>query len=137
VWAKFNNLHPWWPGIIADESARAQNPQEKQPRTVLVNFFGDNSWGWVKDKDLLPFFDERYEKLRDNMSNLGQSSRTKIFAKALQQAKELHEVDTKTIRNGDVCWKCMRGGLLLCCDLCPTEFCFSCLGLAEDAAIEV
>jgi len=56
VWAKFNNLHPWWPGIIADESARAQNPQEKQPRTVLVNFFGDNSWGWVKDKDLLPFF---------------------------------------------------------------------------------
>jgi len=39
VWAKFNNLHPWWPGIIADESARAQNPQEKQPRTVLVNFF--------------------------------------------------------------------------------------------------
>jgi hypothetical protein len=37
----------------------------------------------------------------------------------------------------DVCWRCDNGGDLICCDLCPGEYCFACLGLTHGSVEKI
>ncbi|EYU45556.1 hypothetical protein ABFS82_14G009000 [Erythranthe guttata] len=61
VWGRIGT-HPWWPGKILDESlANLLVILNKKEGCVLVAFFGDDSFGWLDPKDIVPF-EPHFEK---------------------------------------------------------------------------
>lgn len=55
VWAKVKS-HPWWPGQIFDPSlASSLARKSKRQSHLLVAFFGDSTFGWFLESDLIPF----------------------------------------------------------------------------------
>ncbi|XP_059632720.1 PWWP domain-containing protein 1-like [Cornus florida] len=55
VWGKVKS-HPWWPGQIFEEAFASPSVfSTKREGHVLVSFYGDNSYGWLKPAALIPF----------------------------------------------------------------------------------
>ena len=82
VWAKLPG-HPFWPGLrvelerddVASETLRMRKENE-----ALVVFFGENSFGWVREEQVLDFKDSYADKAREPMRNKAR------FNAALQEA---------------------------------------------------
>ncbi|KAL0367703.1 UNVERIFIED_CONTAM: hypothetical protein Sradi_3660400 [Sesamum radiatum] len=70
VWGKIDP-HPWWPGQIYDEAlATLSACLTKEKGRVLVAFFGDNTYGWLEPKNVVPFerhFDEKSKQSEDHL----------------------------------------------------------------------
>ena len=71
VWAKLPG-HPFWPGLRVDldvdfvpENARAMGRENE----VLVVFFGENSFGWVREDQCLDYKEHYATKSRDPARN--------------------------------------------------------------------
>ncbi|CAN4080152.1 unnamed protein product [Withania somnifera] len=65
VWGKVRS-HPWWPGQIYDESL-IPSPlcDAMRDGSVLVAFYGDNSYAWLEPDEIIPFephFEEKSKK---------------------------------------------------------------------------
>ena len=74
VWAKLPG-HPFWPGLRVDlePGARDVVPPEtlamRKEHEALVIFFGENSFGWVREDQVLDFKDAYAEKAREPIRN--------------------------------------------------------------------
>ena len=74
VWAKLPG-HPFWPGIKVnlDPGTRDVVPPEtlamRKEHESLVIFFGENSFGWVREDQVLDFKDAYAEKAREPIRN--------------------------------------------------------------------
>lgn len=89
VWAKLPG-HPFWPGLRVNLD-RDYIPEDARKMArdgeVLVVFFGENSFGWVREENCLDFSEHYESKSRD-------PARNKLrFQAAVKQAN-----DEKTIR---------------------------------------
>ncbi|KAH7440281.1 hypothetical protein KP509_04G099500 [Ceratopteris richardii] len=64
VWAKVKS-HPWWPGQVFDV-ADASEPAKRihRPHRRLVAFFGDGTFGWLQESQLIPFMPNFADKVR-------------------------------------------------------------------------
>jgi hypothetical protein len=84
VWAKLPG-HPFWPGMrvnletdfIPDDARKMARDQE-----VLVVFFGENSFGWVREEHCLDFKEHYSSKSRDPSRNKAR------FQAAVKQAND-------------------------------------------------
>lgn len=55
VWAKVRS-HPWWPARVFDPALASQKANRaRRPGHLLIAFFGDETYNWMKPLDLLPF----------------------------------------------------------------------------------
>eukprot|EP01018_Ginkgo_biloba_P010370 Gb_40891 [translate_table: standard] len=55
VWGKVKS-HPWWPGQIFDSSDASEIANRYIKKDcMLVAFFGDATFGWCKESQLIPF----------------------------------------------------------------------------------
>ena len=74
VWAKVKS-HPWWPGQIfnaSDASAIAKKTQKSG--RLLVAFFGDGTFGWLKDSQLIAFKPNFEQKVKQtNMKSFSRA----------------------------------------------------------------
>ncbi|KAH7851215.1 hypothetical protein Vadar_008701 [Vaccinium darrowii] len=78
VWGKIRS-HPWWPGRIYDPSDASEYARKySHGGTLLVAYFGDESFSWCSPSQLKPFAEDFLE-----MS--GQSN-SKSFVNAVQNA---------------------------------------------------
>lgn len=74
VWAKLPG-HPFWPGLRVDLEPGAKDvvPPEtlamRKEHEALVIFFGENSFGWVREDQVLDFKDFYAEKAREPIRN--------------------------------------------------------------------
>ena len=74
VWAKLPG-HPFWPGLRVDlgPGARDVVPPEtlamRKEHEALVIFFGENSFGWVREDQVLDFKEAYAEKAREPIRN--------------------------------------------------------------------
>ncbi|KAH7299997.1 hypothetical protein KP509_24G040200 [Ceratopteris richardii] len=86
VWAKVKS-HPWWPGQIFDaQDASAAAKKKQKPDRLLVAFFGDGTYGWLQESQLIPFIPNFADKVKQ--------SPAKRFCKAVAGA--LDEVCKRT-----------------------------------------
>ncbi|KAH9295399.1 hypothetical protein KI387_038987 [Taxus chinensis] len=83
VWAKVKS-HPWWPGQIFNPAfATATAKRSRRSGHVLVAFFGDATFGWFVEANLIPFEPTFREKSKQTVS--------KSFIEAVEDAvDELH-----------------------------------------------
>lgn len=80
VWAKVKS-HPWWPGQIfdpSDASAFAKSVQKSD--RALVAFFGDGTFGWLQQSQLMRF--------QPNFEKKVKQTTMKLFSKAVAEALE-------------------------------------------------
>ncbi|KAL6044331.1 hypothetical protein QOT17_023393 [Balamuthia mandrillaris] len=149
VWAKFGT-DPYWPAYVLDECEvdmeRLGIPPPTSPNSVLTHFFGEDKTGWVRELHIMPFHDPRLPMLPKIFvkRNPGRGSFSKrqpkayqLFIRATHAAyaayeTQLENLDIKSWK--DTCWKCRGGGEIICCDLCPAEYCFSCVGAGPGQA---
>jgi hypothetical protein len=74
VWAKLPG-HPFWPGLRVDLEPGTKDvvPPEtlamRKEHEALVIFFGENSFGWVREDQVLDFKDFYAEKAREPIRN--------------------------------------------------------------------
>eukprot|EP00250_Pteridium_aquilinum_P009600 c18786_g1_i1 orf=1-2580(-) len=55
VWAKVKS-HPWWPGQLYDPDLASSSAMEhRRDSCFLVAFFGDSTFGWFEEDELIPF----------------------------------------------------------------------------------
>ncbi|KAL2244139.1 UNVERIFIED_CONTAM: hypothetical protein Sindi_0531900 [Sesamum indicum] len=70
IWGKIDP-HPWWPGQIYDEALSTLSAcLTKEKGRVLVAFFGDNTYGWLEPKNVIPFephFDDKSKQSGDHL----------------------------------------------------------------------
>lgn len=86
VWAKLPG-HPFWPGLRVNlETDFIPEDARKMSRDgeVLVVFFGENSFGWVREENCLDFSEHYESKSRDPARNKSR------FQAALKQANDEH-----------------------------------------------
>lgn len=80
VWAKVRS-HPWWPAQIFDpaDASKAARKAKKSGR-VLVAFFGDCTFAWLQQSQMIAF--------RPNFKEKVQQTTMKIFCLAVEEALE-------------------------------------------------
>ena len=92
VWAKLPG-HPFWPGLKVDLE-RDEVPREtlamRKHDEALVIFFGENSFGWVREDQVLDFKEAYAEKAREPTRNKAR------FNSALQEA--LDDIEKRGVR---------------------------------------
>ncbi|MCO5611460.1 hypothetical protein L7F22_065713 [Adiantum nelumboides] len=55
VWGKVKS-HPWWPGQLYDPALASASAMEfKRDSCFLVAFFGDSTFGWFAESELIPY----------------------------------------------------------------------------------
>ena len=89
VWAKLPG-HPFWPGLRVDLDRDAVPPETlamRKENEALVIFFGENSFGWVREDQVLDFKEAYAEKAREPIRNKAR------FNSALQEA--LNDVERR------------------------------------------
>uniref|UniRef100_A0A0D6R3V8 PWWP domain-containing protein n=1 Tax=Araucaria cunninghamii TaxID=56994 RepID=A0A0D6R3V8_ARACU len=68
VWGKVKS-HPWWPGQIYNPAfATASAKRSRRSGHVLVAFFGDATFGWFVESNLVPFEPTYREKSKQTSS---------------------------------------------------------------------
>lgn len=68
VWGKVKS-HPWWPGQIYNPSfATSMAKRSRRSGHVLVAFFGDATFGWFTESNLVPFEPTFAHKSKQTMS---------------------------------------------------------------------
>ncbi|XP_006855519.2 uncharacterized protein LOC18445318 isoform X1 [Amborella trichopoda] len=78
VWGKVKS-HPWWPGHIYNEAfASVSVKRNRREGYALVAFFGDSSYGWFDEMELIPFEPNYAEKSHQTSS--------RAFMKAVEEA---------------------------------------------------
>lgn len=77
VWAKVKS-HPWWPGQVYNPIFAAPKARKLKPDHILIAFFGDSSYGWFLESDLVPFEQNYVEKSKQSMH--------RGFIKAVEEA---------------------------------------------------
>lgn len=81
VWGKVRS-HPWWPGQIFDPSDASESASKVFERVrkdrLLVAFFGDATFGWCKESQLMPF--------QSNFSEKAKQTTNKAFQNAVMDA---------------------------------------------------
>ncbi|GLJ46067.1 hypothetical protein SUGI_0970500 [Cryptomeria japonica] len=77
VWAKVKS-HPWWPGQVYNPIFAAPKARKLKPDHILIAFFGDSSYGWFLESDLVPFEQNYVEKSKQ--------STQRGFTKAVEEA---------------------------------------------------
>eukprot|EP01018_Ginkgo_biloba_P017898 Gb_18977 [translate_table: standard] len=78
VWAKVKS-HPWWPGQVYNPAfASSTARKSRKPDHILVAFFGDSSYGWFLESDLIPFEPNYAEKSKQSV--------LRSFSKAVEEA---------------------------------------------------
>ena len=89
MWAKLPG-HPFWPGLRVDLDRDAVPPETlamRKENEALVIFFGENSFGWVREDQVLDFKEAYAEKAREPIRNKAR------FNSALQEA--LNDVERR------------------------------------------
>eukprot|EP00252_Welwitschia_mirabilis_P017724 TRINITY_DN3930_c0_g1_i1.p1 TRINITY_DN3930_c0_g1~~TRINITY_DN3930_c0_g1_i1.p1 ORF type:complete len:1318 (+),score=317.46 TRINITY_DN3930_c0_g1_i1:332-4285(+) len=78
VWAKVKS-HPWWPGRVYNPAfASATARRSAKPGHLLVAFFGDCSYGWFMESDMVHFEMDFRQKLGQSLA--------KSFLKAVEES---------------------------------------------------
>lgn len=78
VWAKVKS-HPWWPGQLYNPAfASAMARSKKKSGHMLIAFFGDSSYGWFIESDLVPFEPNYVQKSKQSTS--------RTFTKAVEES---------------------------------------------------
>lgn len=81
VWGKVRS-HPWWPGQIFDPSDASESAnklfQRLRKDRLLVAFFGDATFGWCEESQLMPF--------QSNFSEKAKQTTAKAFQNAVMDA---------------------------------------------------
>ncbi|KAH9328493.1 hypothetical protein KI387_000601 [Taxus chinensis] len=97
VWAKVKS-HPWWPGQVYNPIFAAPKARKLKPDHMLIAFFGDSSYGWFLESDLVPF--------EVNYAQKSKQTTQRGFVKAVEEAVD--EISRRaalglmcTCRNGD------------------------------------
>lgn len=68
VWGKVKS-HPWWPGQIYNPAfATSMAKRSRRSGHVLVAFFGDATFGWFTESNLVPFEPTFAHKSKQTMS---------------------------------------------------------------------
>ena len=91
VWAKLPG-HPFWPGLKVDLKKDKVPPETMNMRKeneALVIFFGENSFGWVREDQVLDFKEAYAEKAREPIRNKAR------FHSALQEA--LNDIEKRGV----------------------------------------
>lgn len=79
VWGKVQS-HPWWPGQIYNQALASPSAcSTKKEGRVLVAFFGDYTYGWLRAQELIPFEKHYAEKSKQTDAQL--------FLTAVEEAK--------------------------------------------------
>ncbi|MCO5600800.1 hypothetical protein L7F22_054916 [Adiantum nelumboides] len=97
VWAKVKS-HPWWPGQIfdaADASVAAKRIQK--PGRTLVAFFGDGTFGWLRQSQLIPFEPNFGEKVKQTTMK----SFCRAVLEALEEVSRRKELGLRCSHSGD------------------------------------
>eukprot|EP00775_Hariotina_reticulata_P004657 gene4657-4910_t len=69
-WARAGG-HGWWPGQVMDLAHADSKVQRQQKKgTVLLNFFGDNSYGFYVPQLLQPFAEYYAQYVRQTPKSL-------------------------------------------------------------------
>ena len=96
VWAKLPG-HPFWPGLRADldkDFIPADALAMARENEVLVVFFGENSFGWLRAEHCLDFTEHYASKSRDPARNKARfQAAVKQANEELQIRETLHERD--------------------------------------------
>ncbi|XP_071940290.1 uncharacterized protein [Coffea arabica] len=80
VWGKIQS-HPWWPGQIFNQALAITSVfSTKREGCVLVAFYGDYTYGWLRPEDLIPF--EKHYAEKSKQSN------APLFLTAVKEAKK-------------------------------------------------
>ncbi|KAI5072644.1 hypothetical protein GOP47_0012750 [Adiantum capillus-veneris] len=80
VWAKVRS-HPWWPAQIFDPADASKSARKaKKSGRVLVAFFGDCTFAWVQQSQMIAF--------RPNFKEKVQQTTMRIFCLAVEEALE-------------------------------------------------
>lgn len=78
VWAKVKS-HPWWPGQVYNPAfASAMARSKRKSGHMLIAFFGDSSYGWFIESDLVPFEPNYVQKSKQSTS--------RTFTKAVEES---------------------------------------------------
>lgn len=78
VWAKVKS-HPWWPGQVYNPAfASAMARSKRKSGHMLIAFFGDSSYGWFMESDLVPF--------EPNYDQKSKQSTSRTFTKAVEES---------------------------------------------------
>jgi len=91
VWAKLPG-HPFWPGLKVDLKKDKVPPETlnmRKENEALVIFFGENSFGWVREDQVLDFKEAYAEKAREPIRNKAR------FNSALQEA--LNDIEKRGV----------------------------------------
>ena len=91
MWAKLPG-HPFWPGLKVDLKKDKVPPETMNMRKeneALVIFFGENSFGWVREDQVLDFKEAYAEKAREPIRNKAR------FNSALQEA--LNDIEKRGV----------------------------------------
>ncbi|KAI5062659.1 hypothetical protein GOP47_0023198 [Adiantum capillus-veneris] len=69
VWAKVKS-HPWWPGQLYDPALASASAMEfKRDSCFLVAFFGDSTFGWFAEEELIPYEPNFAQKSRQTSAH--------------------------------------------------------------------
>lgn len=97
VWAKVKS-HPWWPGQIfdaADASVAAKKIQK--PGRTLVAFFGDGTFGWLQQSQMIRLMPNFSEKVKQT----SMKSFCRAVAEALDEVCRRMELGVRCVHSGD------------------------------------
>lgn len=98
VWAKVKS-HPWWPGQLYDPKLASVSAMElKRDSCFLVAFFGDSTFGWFGEAELIPFAPNFAQKSKQTLAH--------NFVDAVEDA--LEEV-YRRVKAGLTCGCCISG----------------------------
>ncbi|XP_010936710.1 uncharacterized protein [Elaeis guineensis] len=69
VWGKIKS-HPWWPGQVYDPSRASDHAKRahRRDRSVLVAYFGDDTFAWCHPAQLRPFVLEFQQMVKQSSS---------------------------------------------------------------------
>ncbi|XP_026658391.2 DNA (cytosine-5)-methyltransferase 3A-like [Phoenix dactylifera] len=69
VWGKIKS-HPWWPGQVYDPSRASDHAKRvhRRDRSVLVAYFGDDSFAWCHPAQLRPFVLDFHQMVKQSSS---------------------------------------------------------------------
>ncbi|MCO5602622.1 hypothetical protein L7F22_056756 [Adiantum nelumboides] len=80
VWAKVRS-HPWWPAQIFDPADASKSARKaKKSGRVLVAFFGDCTFAWLQQSQMIAF--------RPNFKEKVQQTSLRVFCLAVEEALE-------------------------------------------------
>ncbi|KAH7292252.1 hypothetical protein KP509_29G059500 [Ceratopteris richardii] len=92
VWAKVRS-HPWWPAQVYDPAVASMSARKaKKSGRVLVAFFGDSTFAWVEQSQMIPF--------RPNFEEKAHQTSLRIFCLAVEEALE------ELCRRAESCLSC-------------------------------